>query len=84
MKTKFRLLKKARYFLYILLAVVLFASCNEFMPSDGRYYIKDLKEYRQYTKYHIIQVKGHGHAFLRDSVGKYHVGDTIIFVPYNR
>ena len=69
--------------LYILLAVVI-TGCSEFMPSDGRYYIKDVKEYMNYTDYHIVQVKGNGHAFYRDSVGKYRVGDTIKFVPNNR
>jgi len=77
------LISRTAICLYLLLSVVA-TSCSEFMPSDGRYRVKSVKETSNYTDYHIEQVKGHGHAFYRDSVGKYHIGDTIKFVPNNR
>jgi len=37
MKTKFRLPKKSRYFLYTLLAVVIFQSCEPYVNENKKY-----------------------------------------------
>ena len=39
------LISKTAICLYLVLAVVI-TGCSEFMPSDGRYYIKGVKETR--------------------------------------
>lgn len=69
--------------LLLLILGLIISGCSEFMPSDGRYTVEDVEVTRNYTKYHIVQVKGRGHAYLKDSVGKYCIGDTLKLVPQN-
>ena len=62
----------------ILLSVLfLLCSCSELMPGNGYFIVRSVKEGRNDTYYQLIQTKGHGQTWVRDSVGKYHVGDTL-------
>ena len=47
------------------------------MPGNGEFVVLSVKEGYSYTKYHLVQTKGLGQTWVRDAVGKYHVGDTL-------
>lgn len=65
----------------VLISAVL-TSCGEFMPSDGRFYIKTVRPYgKGIYQYQMISVTGKNSWWLKDSANKYIVGDTITFTP---
>ena len=63
----------------LLLILILFSfySCSELMPGNGEFVVISVKESVSSTDYQLFQTKGHGQTWVRDSVGKYHVGDTL-------
>lgn len=61
----------------LLVLMMLFTSCSELMPGDGKFVVKDVVEHSEYSKYELGQTSGRGNTYFYDSVGKYHVGDTL-------
>lgn len=67
--------------IYLFLALIILVSCSEFDPGNGSYRVKNVAEGTQYSTYHIESLGGMGAIFILDSVGKYHVGDTLVLHP---
>ena len=63
--------------LFLLSVLFYFYSCSELMPGNGDFVVRLVNEGVNSTTYQLIQTKGHGQTWIRDSVGKYHVGDTL-------
>ena len=53
------------------------SSCSEFMPGNGCFTVKEVEETKKESTYRLIQTEGRGSTTFRDSVGRYHVGDTL-------
>ena len=63
----------------ILLIFLLYTlySCSELKPGNGDFVVFKVDKGVNSTTNQLIQTKGHGQTWIRDSVGKYHVGDTL-------
>lgn len=66
----------------LLLVIISLYGCGELMPSDGRFYVKDLETVGNgMYKYQVVSIKGNNSFWIKDSANKYIVGDTLIVVP---
>ena len=74
------------FILAILSLATIFSSCGEFMPSDGRFCVRNVQPYgKGVYQYYMVSVTGKNSWWLKDSANKYIVGDTVTIVSiHNR
>ena len=63
--------------IFLLAVLFSFYSCSEMFPGNGKFVVHSVQEGRKTTCYQLSQTQGKGQTWIRDSVGKYHVGDTL-------
>ena len=63
--------------LFTILAVVILSGCSEFLPSDGRFYVRHIEAHKDRYKYQLVSVDGRGSFFMWGKPNEYMIGDTL-------
>ncbi len=73
-------MKKIKLTTILILILIMSISCSELLSGDGKFEVISVREYHTYSQYQLAQTIGNGSTWIIDSVGKYHVGDTLILI----
>ena len=79
-----KLKNKLNYSFYALLTLFTLIGCSGLFPAEGGFHVVSIEEYKSHTIYLVSPIKGSGAIFIKDSVHKYRIGDTILLVPKKR